>query len=555
MAVKKAIVLAAGLGTRLKPLTDARPKPLLPVWGQPMLERVLDMLVSWGVSEIAVNAHHLADQIEAFVKEYAADGKAGVKVFVSREEKILGTGGVLRPLAGWIGADDFWLVNGDVVIEDLEPEPIEEAFAANGRFAACWTSTRGPRTIEADPEGRICNWKSDDPGVDGTWTYCGVALLSPAVIGFLPPEPFCSIVQAYENAAWTAGKFVVGVDEPDSFWCDAGTIASYREVNAGPQPLSLYGDARLDALCEKLGWNRDEAGAEFLCARGSDRAFWRLDNARETLIAIAYDDAARPENARYASHAEFLDTAGVPVPGVLADLPAHKVLALEELDGGSLEDRANAAGADFVKLYAPVLEALRKFHAAPADPSTLEKPFDADLYAWEHDLFETHAVKGRWAMEAGLPNGARAELRAVAKKLLATPQVLVHRDFQSSNVLYRKGRDEPVFIDFQGMRMGAAAYDVASLLYDPYVPMPQSARAKLVKLYPAPCLAEAAVQRLVQALGAFGRLASAGQPQFSKHVPRALESLHAAAHVAALPALSEFTHHLMEREAARLRIR
>ncbi len=555
MAVKKAVVLAAGFGTRLKPLTDVRPKPLLPVWGQPMLERVLDMLVSWGVSEIAVNAHHLAGQVEDYVKAYAADGKTGVKVFVSREERILGTGGVLRPLADWIGADDFWLVNGDVVIEDLDPEPIEEAFAANGRFAACWMSARGPRTVEADLEGRICNWKSDDPGMDGTWTYCGVALLSPAVIGFLPPEPFCSIVQAYENAAWNAGKFVVGVDEPDSFWCDAGTIASYREVNDGPQPLSLYGDSRLDALCGKLGWKKDEAGAEFLCARGSDRAFWRLDNAKETLIAVSYDDAARPENARYAAHAKHLASAGVPVPGVLADVPECRILALEELNGGSLEERANAAGADFVRLYAPVLEALKKFHAVSVDPAMLEKPFDADLYAWEHDLFERYAVKGRWAMEAGMPSAVQSELNAVAKKLLEAPQVLVHRDFQSSNVLYREGRDEPVFIDFQGMRLGAAAYDVASLLYDPYVPMPQSARARLIKHYPAPGLAEAAVQRLVQALGAFGRLATVGQAQFSKHVPRALESLHIASHAAALPALSEFTHHLMEREAARLRVR
>ena len=109
MAVRKAIVLAAGLGTRLRPLTVSRPKPLLPVRGEPMLARILDMLVAWGVEEIQVNAHYLADQVAAFVADYqGGEPEAkGVKVSVSREEAILGTGGVLRPLQDWIGNDPF----------------------------------------------------------------------------------------------------------------------------------------------------------------------------------------------------------------------------------------------------------------------------------------------------------------------------------------------------------------------------------------------------------------------------------------------------------------
>ena len=63
---RKAVVLAAGLGTRLRPLTDAMPKPLLPVWGEPMLERILRMLEEWGVEEIAVNAHHLPEKVRAY---------------------------------------------------------------------------------------------------------------------------------------------------------------------------------------------------------------------------------------------------------------------------------------------------------------------------------------------------------------------------------------------------------------------------------------------------------------------------------------------------------
>ena len=97
---KKAVVLAAGLGTRLRPLTLVHPKPLLPVWGTSMLERAIRRLERWGVEEIAVNAHHLAPQI----RMYAAGRKGLAKITVAEEPEILGTGGVLNPLRGWIGA-------------------------------------------------------------------------------------------------------------------------------------------------------------------------------------------------------------------------------------------------------------------------------------------------------------------------------------------------------------------------------------------------------------------------------------------------------------------
>ena len=102
-AVKKAVVLAAGFGTRLRPLTLVRPKPLLPVWGVPMLERILRMLESWGVEEIAVNAHWQAPQVRQFV----ASRKGRAKVTVAEEPEILGTGGVLNPLGYFLGDGPF----------------------------------------------------------------------------------------------------------------------------------------------------------------------------------------------------------------------------------------------------------------------------------------------------------------------------------------------------------------------------------------------------------------------------------------------------------------
>ena len=571
---KKAIVLAAGFGTRLRPLTLSRPKPLLPVMGEPMLARILDMLVSWGVDDIVVNAHHLAGQIEDFVAEYLGDAAKGVKVSVSREEEILGTGGVLRPLKDWIGDKPFWLVNGDIVVEELDPEPIEEAFERSGRFAACWmTEDFGPRTIEADPEGRVCNWRSDDAGFPGTYTYTGVALLSPGIADYLPPagkgaSGFCSIVEAYEKAMMTDAKFVVGVQEPEALWCDAGTCEVYRELNSEPMAPSLFGDPRLDALVASLGWKDDETLAEYLGARGSDRMFYKLvrgfsedaKNAVPPVLGVVYEEARKENaNARFAEIAKFLSSRGLRVPRLLSTLPEKQAYATEFIEGASLEDAANAKGADFMKLYIPVLEILKKLWEMPLDDRDmpeLEPGFGPGLFAWERDLFAKECVNGRYGI-GEIPADALKELESVAEKLSAEPPVFVHRDFQSANILYSgDDRSKPWIIDYQGLRTGPAAYDAASLLFDPYVPMDDTDRMLLVdlvaKLSPSAPSAEtvllAAVQRLCQALGAFCRLCAAGQPQFGKFVPRALASLHHAAHGAGLSAFAEFTHELMHHE-------
>jgi aminoglycoside/choline kinase family phosphotransferase/dTDP-glucose pyrophosphorylase len=545
--------------------------------GEPMLARILDMLVSWGVEEIAVNAHYLADQIADFVKEYSGDGGKGVKITVSREDEILGTGGVLRPLRKWIGSDPFWLVNGDIVVEDVDPEPIEDAFERSGRFAACWMSEDfGPRTIEADPEGRVCNWRSDDAGFPGTYTYTGVAILSPEVADYLPPvkegeSGFCSIVDAYEKAMMTDARFVVGVQEPEAMWCDAGTGEVYRELNSEPMAPSLFGDSRLNALVGALGWKDDETLAEYLGARGSDRMFYRLvrgfsedaNNTTPPVLGVVYEEARKENaNARFAAVTRFLASKGVRVPKLLADLPEQKAYATGFVEGRSLEAVASEKGVDFIKLYLPVLESLKGLWSIPlddADMPELEPAFGEELFAWERGLFVRECVKGRYGIES-LPANVESELVSVAERLSAERKVLVHRDFQSANVLYSgDDRSKPWLIDYQGMRPGPAAYDVASLLYDPYVPMDDTSRKLLIelaaKLGPSAPSAEtvvlAAVQRLCQALGAFCRLSAAGQPQFERYVERALGNVHHAAHDAGLSAFAEFTHQLIHHEKMR----
>ncbi len=129
-APEKALVLAAGLGTRLRPLTLAFPKPLLPLWGVPLLGRVLAMLEAWGVREVAVNLHWKPE----LIREYLAGRVSGMRVLFSQEPEILGTGGALMPLRSFLEGGPFWVVNSDIAAA-LDPAPLLSSFKAGGGLA------------------------------------------------------------------------------------------------------------------------------------------------------------------------------------------------------------------------------------------------------------------------------------------------------------------------------------------------------------------------------------------------------------------------------------
>lgn len=609
-APKKAVVLAAGLGTRLRPLTWVLPKPLLPLWGRPLIEHTLARLETWGVREIAVNLHWLPDLVERRLSAWPGPAR----LTFSREPAILGTGGALRPLRGFLDGEPFWLVNADIAFS-VPFEPLLRAFSRSDGWAAAWLEPhRGPRTVETDGAGRIVNFRSPRPGSTGTATFCGLQLLSPRVIDHLPPDPACSIVTAYERGL-ADGRQVVGVSVPESYWSDAGTLPAYLAAHAevkrraqsrrpggelyataldqaparsrtfccvaptaaladgargrnlvlwpGAQvqgrrtrlqhavvagapwqvsgrdlavvPAASPAEPALSLAAAALGWPLARTSAAWLGERGSNRRFWRLACGDATGILICYT-CERAENARYAGHARLLAEAGVPVPRVLADLPAAQALVLEDWGARSLETRMRRAPAQAAALYAPVLAAATRLHThatalAVARRTAMEPAFDATVFHWEHALFTSHLVRG-WMGRPDLPTGVAGELTAVAGRLLNAPRVVVHRDFQSSNVLCRAARI--ALIDFQGMRLGPAAYDLASLLCDPYVRLTPALRTELLQRYAAgvpdggavaALFPWAAVQRLTQALGAYGRLNAMGLSAFAAHIGPAAERL------------------------------
>ena len=320
-----------------------------------------------------------------------------------------------------------------------------------------------------------------------------------------------------------------------------------------PELYYLRSDYTLAQALAALKWPVDETIVAPLGARGSKRTFWRLSAPRRSAIAIAYETEGRAENARYAACAKALAKAHVAVPKVLLDLP--NLLVMEDLGDDTFDRHVAAVREDCLRgSEAPgheghrhgsprlrqVMELLATFHRADIGDLPLEPPFDAALYAWEVSLHEQFAKP--------FPPEAKAELARIQDTLLAEPAVLVHRDFQSSNILWNAKR--PWLIDFQGMRRGPALYDLASFLYDPYVDWGEAAQEAAIGAYAEAAnrdaeelrakLPFAGIQRLTQAIGAYHRLASVGQPRFLTYVPIARARAAALAEKAQLPALATF---------------
>src|SRR5215510_9878669 len=115
MTIGRALVLTAGLGTRLRPLTDVRAKPAIPVAGQPMIRRIIRWLVSRGVADLVLNLHHLPDTLTAVVGDGA---DLGARVRYSWEQpRVLGSGGGPRLALPLIAADPFFIINGDTLTD------------------------------------------------------------------------------------------------------------------------------------------------------------------------------------------------------------------------------------------------------------------------------------------------------------------------------------------------------------------------------------------------------------------------------------------------------
>jgi N-acetylmuramate 1-kinase len=278
---------------------------------------------------------------------------------------------------------------------------------------------------------------------------------------------------------------------------------------------------------------------------GSDRKFYRVRCSPEQTIIVVKYNLEREENRHYVEIAEFLAAHKIRAPKIYFHDPAEGLIWIEDLGATDLWSHREESWLVRRAFYESALGEIVKLHCLP-DTATrtirknLPAEFDAALYRWEQNYFFENCL-GRFF---GVDGRKLSELAAldslgrIANELAERPRVLVHRDFQSQNIIIRNGQAH--LIDFQGMRPGLAEYDLASLLFDPYVTLSRAECEELLADYESKRAASGqpvapdfraifrlcGIQRLMQALGAYGFLGLVkGNRAFLAHIPAAIESL------------------------------
>ena len=250
--------------------------------------------------------------------------------------------------------------------------------------------------------------------------------------------------------------------------------------------------------------------------QGSGRRYARISCGQRSWVWCAYAPERR-ENSTFVSLARFLRRLGVDVPHVALHLPDVAEIVLQDLGDTSLQQLPEPERSAYLRQVAEMAARLHVLgtRALQAEELPLQPAFNESLYDWERDYFREHMLgsvleQPEWWERVG------AEYSALRSTLLDEPPALIHRDLQSANVMVWE--DRAWLIDFQGMRLGCAAYDLGALLYDPYQCHSRAVRGRTWRSYAASvqahggvCPAEkvlhaAAVQRLLQALGAYGKL-------------------------------------------------
>jgi NDP-sugar pyrophosphorylase family protein/aminoglycoside/choline kinase family phosphotransferase len=622
---------AAGLGERLRPITNHLPKPLLPVLGRPLIDIILGRITAVCSGRIGINLHYKPEMI----RDWVGRSPYADRVTFFPEDPILGTGGALKNAEDFLANGPFLVHNADILL-DIDFTRLIETHLSSGNIATLATH-RLPRlsNVVIDENDLVIDVENpgdsrpDPDRVARKVAYTGIAVYSPEILQFLPPGV------SHATVAWLAaskaGRRVQALDFTGAPWSDIGTPASYAtsvldalrengetvylspEARCGKIGMDGYvvlegGSEVLDkarmrncivlpgamvsgrhenriigpdyavdldetqmqpslhareqkkvALSDPLfiaffgmaglperSEEEVQADAVLIGLGGSDRRYYRVRNDGKTAVLMECRQED-PDYERHLLYTRFFEAHSVPVPGILETDETGRCALFEDLGDTSLYSYLKLPrDAEHVEdIYQSVLDILVKMHSRITRhidecPPLKTRVFDYDHLRWETAYFLERFVIG--LKETALRDKAalEEEFHRLAQKVDAYRKVAIHRDFQCQNIMITAG-GMPRLIDFQGARMAPAAYDVASILWDPYCRIADGLREALLDYYVeemrkqragfderefSDSLIPCRLQRHMQALGAYGFLSAVkGKKYFLKHVPEALRLL------------------------------
>ena len=546
------MILAAGLGTRLLPFTEKKPKPLFPILARPLIDILIRGLQSAGCEAIIINTHHLSDMIDQFVKDQTYD----IPVVTRYEPTILGTGGAIKNVEDFWNDEPFLVINGDICTSIN----LEEVYRFHLSHQHAVTLVLHDYTefnhVWVDPGDHVKGFGHTGPcppsdaehlqvpvqGADyRKLAFTGIQVLDPQTLRLIPKGTFYSIIDAYCEMIHE-GLTIKGFIARDHYWHDIGTVTGYGGATREALARKAFQTVFPEVTSAGTVWSR-------LKGDGSDRTWYRVTQGKDSLIVVDHGPRTEPEVCEadaFAAIGKHLHDKGIPVPRIFSyDRPSGLVV-LEDLGDLSLQSLVQRS-VDIDEVadhYRAVIDLLIVMGVEGA------KGFDLG-YTYQTPYYDRQLIlekESRYFVNAFL-NGYlglkvefetfEGEFELLAQRALEHPYTgLLHRDCQSRNILIKQ--ENYYFIDFQGARLGPLLYDLASLLIDPYVALPQTLQDRLLKHY-LKRLSDlmvvdegeflhayqyCAINRNLQIMGAFAFLSrEKGKKDFEAYIPGALESL------------------------------
>jgi aminoglycoside/choline kinase family phosphotransferase/choline kinase len=537
----KALILAAGFGTRLAPHTQRVPKALFEVAGTPLLGRMLANLKRAGCSSVAVNTHHLADQIRAYLSAH----DVGLPVTLSHEPKILGTGGAVRQLADFWDAAPFIVVNADI-LTDIDLAAVYACHLEQKSRATLVMHDRPPfNQVWVDGDNRITGFArfSDSPkgGRDRKMAFTGIQVLDADILRYIPDDGFCDIISVYRQMIDEGLRIRAHVVH-GHYWQDVGTPERYRDAVVDTMAPEAFRSAF-------PGRQADTIDTRQLTGDGSDRKWYRLTAGEDRLVLVDHGITTHlpgSEVNAFVSIGTHLYARGLPVPQIIAHDGFSGLVFMQDLGDRHLQQVVREAGpGDRVEsIYRGIIDTLIDLTARAArgfDPSWTcqTSAYDVDLVLDKECRYFVDAFLKTYLNMSVAYSGLEAEFMHLARGAVDNGvNGLIHRDFQSRNIMIKDGRH--YLIDFQGARFGPVQYDLAALLIDPYVDLESDLRQRLLDyavdqaVDRLGCSSDrfvegyryCAVTRNLQMLGAFGFLSRIKhKPDFERWIPIAAPML------------------------------
>jgi len=236
----KAMILVAGLGTRLRPLTDDRPKALVEVAGRTLLEITLSRLSAFGIRDVIINVHHFADKIVDYLR---AHKNFGMRIEMSREDMLLDTGGGLKK-AGWFflehsAADESFILHNVDVLSTIDLRCMMRVHHEKKALATLAVQQRdSSRLLLFDENRRLCGRRAGrdlEPEIVCPSTnlrplaFCGVHVISPRFLRMMQEDGVFSIIDSYLRLA-ARGESILGFPADEYYWRDVGKLEQVQQA-------------------------------------------------------------------------------------------------------------------------------------------------------------------------------------------------------------------------------------------------------------------------------------------------------------------------------------